>query len=377
VSGPLTELKSQETPEIGQEGDLSTNVLVIDLLDCLPDPVFILDENRKIVLANDKLNNLLRNPRRNLTGLAVGEALGCVFATRETCGTLQTASCRLCGGALAIRRCQTSGTTEIRDCQINSRDGDGRSITLDLRVWAKPLEVEGATYTLISLRDITQDRRRKILERIFFHDLLNIAGGLQEVLKFWSVGAGQDSASMSRLAQEMASQLMEEIIVQRDLAHAEQGELKVDVRDLNADVLLEQIKLLCAQYPGAQGKTIQVSPITDSPRIRSDGILLMRVLGNLIKNALEASGEGQTVTLTFQNRGEPTFLVHNETGMSNEVKKQIFRRSFSTKSPRGRGIGTYSIKLLTERYLGGKVSFTSSEEGGTTFQIQLPGSPSP
>ena len=38
--------------------------------------------------------------------------------------------------------------------------------------------------------------------------------------------------------------------------------------------------------------------------------------------------------------------------MPDEVKAQIFERSFSTKG-RGRGIGTYSIKLLTERYLEG------------------------
>ncbi|MGA2077009.1 MAG: hypothetical protein ABSH52_26260 [Terriglobia bacterium] len=51
---------------------------------------------------------------------------------------------------------------------------------------------------------------------------------------------------------------------------------------------------------------------------------------------------------------------------------QAFRRSFSTKSPVGRGIGTYSTKLITERYLGDSLSFTSSEEAGTTFAVTLP-----
>jgi sensor histidine kinase regulating citrate/malate metabolism len=51
---------------------------------------------------------------------------------------------------------------------------------------------------------------------------------------------------------------------------------------------------------------------------------------------------------------------------------QVFRRSFSIKSPVGRGIGTYSAKLITERYLGGSLSFTSSEEAGTTFAVTLP-----
>jgi hypothetical protein len=58
--------------------------------------------------------------------------------------------------------------------------------------------------------------------------------------------------------------------------------------------------------------------------------------------------------------------------MPEVVRRQVFRRSFSTKSPVGRGIGTYSAKLITERYLGGSLTFTSSEEQGTTFAVTLP-----
>jgi sensor histidine kinase regulating citrate/malate metabolism len=50
---------------------------------------------------------------------------------------------------------------------------------------------------------------------------------------------------------------------------------------------------------------------------------------------------------------------------------QLFQRSFSTKGE-GRGLGTYSIKLLTERILNGKVSFTSSMDDGTTFRVLIP-----
>jgi signal transduction histidine kinase len=49
----------------------------------------------------------------------------------------------------------------------------------------------------------------------------------------------------------------------------------------------------------------------------------------------------------------------------------MFQRSFSTKGA-GRGLGSYSVKLLSERYLNGKVSFTSSEDEGTTFIARYP-----
>jgi signal transduction histidine kinase len=51
----------------------------------------------------------------------------------------------------------------------------------------------------------------------------------------------------------------------------------------------------------------------------------------------------------------------------------MFQRSFTTKEGGGRGIGAYSVKLLTERYLGGWVTFSSSREVGTTFTVTLPG----
>jgi sensor histidine kinase regulating citrate/malate metabolism len=54
-----------------------------------------------------------------------------------------------------------------------------------------------------------------------------------------------------------------------------------------------------------------------------------------------------------------------------DVQLQLFKRSFSTKGE-GRGLGTYSMKLLTERYLNGRVGFRTSESAGTTFTASYP-----
>ena len=58
--------------------------------------------------------------------------------------------------------------------------------------------------------------------------------------------------------------------------------------------------------------------------------------------------------------------------MPEAVKLQVFRRSFSTKAGAGRGVGTYSARLLTERYLGGALRFRSEDGEGTTFVVTLP-----
>jgi len=54
-----------------------------------------------------------------------------------------------------------------------------------------------------------------------------------------------------------------------------------------------------------------------------------------------------------------------------ESRPQIWRRTFSTKG-RGRGLGTYGMKLFAENYLEGEVGFSSDEINGTEFFLRLP-----
>jgi sensor histidine kinase regulating citrate/malate metabolism len=95
----------------------------------------------------------------------------------------------------------------------------------------------------------------------------------------------------------------------------------------------------------------------------------------MLKNALEAAKPGENVVLKSQRRGNKVvFEVHNNGCIPEEVQLNIFKRSFSTKG-KGRGLGTYSIKLLSENYLKGKVYFESSPDKGTSFFAEYPINP--
>jgi sensor histidine kinase regulating citrate/malate metabolism len=64
-------------------------------------------------------------------------------------------------------------------------------------------------------------------------------------------------------------------------------------------------------------------------------------------------------------------MVWNKATMPDEIKLRVFQRHFSTKAGAGRGLGTYSMKIFGEQYLGGDVSFTSTENDGTVFSLTL------
>jgi len=92
----------------------------------------------------------------------------------------------------------------------------------------------------------------------------------------------------------------------------------------------------------------------------------------MIKNALEASDQNNPVRVGVDlSDGQLRFWVHNLEPIPRDIQQQIFERSFSSKG-QGRGLGTFSMKLLGEAYLGGKVDFFSDEQHGTTFTIDLP-----
>ena len=91
----------------------------------------------------------------------------------------------------------------------------------------------------------------------------------------------------------------------------------------------------------------------------------------MTKNALDASLPDSKAELKAQLTDEKKiFSVYNPGFIQREAQLQLFKRSYTTKGA-GRGLGTYSMKLLGEKYLKGKVWFESTEEKGTTFFIQL------
>lgn len=348
---------------------LGGDPVVQQLLDSSPEAIMVLNQQRQIVFVNDKLTALLGAAPWALLGQRPGEAFHCIHSGKNAAGCGTSEFCRECGAVQAICESQNTISAQSRECRMTCVTPQGE-VARDLRVWATPLSCNGQ-FTVFAIRDTSDEKRRSVLERLFFHDALNAAGGLRGLMEVLPETSGEESLEMCGLARGLADELVEEIQAQRDLCAAERGDLAPAFSEFEVEDLLWRLSASYIHHPVAAGKTLVISKISGDKKIKSDANLLSRVLGNLIKNALEASSAGQCVTLSFENNGQPVFSVHNQNPMPRNIQVQLFQRSFSTKAGSGRGIGTYSVKLLTERYLRGKVAFTSSEAAGTTFTITL------
>ena len=341
--------------------------LVPTLLDTLPSFFLILNEQRQTVFANEALRKAFDLTQDDVCGLRPGELLGCLHAhdTPGGCGT--TSFCRYCGAVQAILSA-LRGQETVQECRITLKDGEA----VDFRVWTTPVTVEGQRFSTVVFEDISHEKRRHALERIFFHDILNTAGSLQGLVDVLDEVDSPLFEEFVTMAQRSADTLVAEINAQRTLTMAESGDLKVRPELIISTTLLQRVIDLYQQHPVAEDRTLCLAPDTAYALFTSDATLLQRVLGNLAKNALEAIDPGETVTMgCFTDDGHVTFWIQNPGHMTEAVQHQLFQRSFSTKGT-GRGLGTYSIKLLTEHYLDGRVSFTSSPEDGTTFTVTFP-----
>ena len=352
--------------------DLSGILYMKDILKSFSLIVYVLNEKRQIVFANDVLlANLGLEKDEFILGKRPGEAFGCINSSLEPGGCGTSEACRYCGAVNVILRSYRSKKKEVEETAIVIKNGDYTK-QLDLEITATPFSYNKKNYTVVSMADITMKKQKQALEKIFFHDIINIAGSLNGILEFMNEIDAKEREKYFEVASNLSTQIIEEIIAQREMQQAEDGELNVEKKQFAAGEFLKQVGSRIQHHKVAKGKKINYVSISDEFTIETDPVLLTRVLVNMLKNALEAIKEDEEVSYGWKRDDQGiTIWVRNNGFIPVHVQYQIFQRSFSTKG-KGRGLGTYSIKLIGERYLGGKVGFTSSQKDGTTFFIRFP-----
>ena len=105
--------------------------------------------------------------------------------------------------------------------------------------------------------------------------------------------------------------------------------------------------------------------------VAGDRFFLEQLFHNLITNAMEASPPQGRVLIEV-HPGEPLrVVIHNQGVIPAALRDKIFDKLSSYQSSRGGGLGAYIAKLIAEQH-GGSVAFTTDEQEGTTFTVELP-----
>jgi len=356
-----------------QVRQLARSELVTTLLASVGSGMLILNEQRQIVAANEEaLQAIDAEPAEDIVGQRLGEALRCAHAELEPDGCGSSPYCSTCGLATAIVMSRTEPQPAVRECLLACRRRRGKA-GLEVRVKAVPMVLGEHQFTVVTLVDISAEKRRAALERTFLHDLLNTVGGLLGWSKRLPKLRGDDAATAVGRIGVLAERLNREIQYHRQLLDAETGTLAVALASVQPNELLRALGTLFEADPVARNRSLAIVEAPEAGELVTDAVLLLRILTNMVKNALEATGPGGTVRVWFERAdGSVTFKVWNAGEIPPETQAEIFRRSFSTKGEPGRGLGTYAMKLFGEDWLGGSVRLSTSAEQGTVFSIALP-----
>jgi signal transduction histidine kinase len=343
------------------------------VLDALPYLSAILNQERQAIYVNQNILNFLGiSDINDVLGERPGELFGCIHSNKMEGGCGTSENCRYCGAVNAILKAQVHRAKVVDECRISSVI-DGKATNFDLQIIATPIEVNGQQYTILTLNDISSLKRKEVLEKIFFHDILNISFGLQGFIDLMQ--EMEDPAKIQQFLEQisrMVTRMNSEIQTQRDLVAAEKGDLAVKPSIINMCSFLPEVVQSIKHHESALGKEIIILGENSDFEFESDKILISRIIVNMIKNALEAEPEGGVIYITPRIVDQSVFVsVKNSAEIPMEVKMQIFQRSFSTKGV-GRGIGTYSMKLLCNQYLKGDISFISNRLEGTVFTLRIP-----
>lgn len=351
-----------------QNQQFSTNELFQEITNSISQMLVVLNAKRQIVYANQLFMEAMGYEHLDeFIGQRSGEVLNCIHASQLEAGCGTTEFCRTCGAVGAILESQ-EGVKSTQECRIAQKNNDA----LDLEVTATQFTLDAEAFSIFVVNDISNEKRRQTLERVFFHDVLNSAGGISGLSNIISeVTDPEEISEIANMIHRSADGLVDEIQLQRELSAAERGEMVLNLEKVSAVSILKQVAELYSKHEVTKEKEIVIADVLIDFVLETDVVLLKRILGNMTKNALEAILPEGTVTLRCTKENEKhIFSVHNSNYIERQTQLQLFKRSFSTKGI-GRGIGTYSMKLFGEKYLNGKVDFESSREKGTTFFIEL------
>ncbi|MBE0567181.1 MAG: sensor histidine kinase [Krumholzibacteria bacterium] len=355
-------------------GLLANNPVTDVLLETVGGLLAILDRNRQILAVNHGfLAALGYREVADVLGLRPGEAIRCIHAHEPPQGCGTTLHCATCGAVIAMMGALAEGRPQERLC-VAEVVRNGATQDLVLRVRASPVDLGGERILLLFLQDAGPEQRRASLEQVFYHDVANVLQGLAVAAEL--VQEEQDERERRQLAGQigrLVDQLNREVQLQRLLHQDDLQRLKLTRTEVPVAAVLDEVRRVFLHHPAARGRTLAVASGDPGATATTDLWLLVRVLVNLVVNALEATEPGGRVDVRADcGRAGVVFHVLNPAAIPREIQPRIFQKNFSTKPGPGHGLGAWSARLFTERLLGGELTFTSTDRAGTDFQVCLP-----
>ena len=357
-----------EQEEIVQQ--LSTSRVV---LASIADGVITTDPEGRITSINPAMERLFGWPAEEVTGHLYVDA----FPLLDRAGRPLAVADRFLPRAITSREVVTSRGFETA---VLTRDGR----RIPVAVTAAPIvDDDGDLLGGVEvLRDVTQeqtaDRMKSSLISTVSHELrtpLTMIQGFSELIAMRDLEQEQVLTAARQINSSAArvGRLIDDLL---SVSRIDAG--RIEVRAERVELVQAVAEAVTAVAPDRRVHT----DLDPSLTVHADPDLLVRILTNLISNAVKYSADDTTISVTARPAGEDIEVSVEDRGIgiSDEEAAQLFTKFFradrrEVRDERGTGLGLYITKNLVEMH-GGRIGVRSSPGQGTTVSFTLPALPS-
>jgi PAS domain S-box-containing protein len=334
--------------------------------------VLRLDRNGVVTFANRYAEEHFERSGPTLAGLPVTELL----LPKDTSGSNMAENDALLA---ELRRTIAAGERMDFECESVGLAGN--------RFWAEwvnspVLDENGAAREFVCVGiDVTRrkalNKLKEDVTRIVRHDLKSPLSGIIGIPRIirQAENITPRQAEMLQAVEDAGTMMLALINQSLEMYKLETGtyEFRFEEFDL-LDLLREVIRntQIGREQPVPVVLTLDGHNVDDQrpPHLYAERPLIYTMLGNLIKNAVEAS-EGKPVSVDIGMDRDCRISISNAGMVPPSIQSKFFEK-YATEGKRGgTGLGTYSARLVAEKH-GGSIAMCSAPDTGTTVTARIP-----
>ncbi|HEX8472223.1 MAG TPA: ATP-binding protein [Brevundimonas sp.] len=228
--------------------------------------------------------------------------------------------------------------------------------------------------------ELASEAKSRLLANVA-HEIKSPVAGVIGIGDLWSSGGlGPVTATQKEMADMLVKTARQVEALAHDLldvARAESGAVKVELRPTDVSGVAEDVRRATALRPEARNLRLEVVREGDGLIALADSQRLSQVIDNLATNAVKYGGSGGVVTFRVSRvfEGVRIEVIDQGPGLSAEKQTQLFepfnRLGLERSTVEGHGIGLALAKRLVELQ-GGVIGVDSEPGQGATFWVELP-----
>ncbi len=362
--------ETQKSDALTREEKIKADIIVENI----DEGVVVLDAQGHVILASKAAEDLLKWKRGDLIGQKFVDV---VPMTDESGQTIPLAERPM---QLALQ----NGERARLEARYVRKDNS----SFPTVVASRAIIVDGRMHGAVStFRDITEetvvDRAKSEFVTLASHQLRTPISAIAWVSELLLHGdAGKLTTDQMDYIQQIyhSNKRMAALVdAMLTVSSLELGSLPVRPEPVDLAKLSREVLQICLDSLPAD-KILHIKEHYDPklPTVSFDAGIVKTILHNLITNAFKYTPNKGNVSISITQDNEHIIIAIKDTGLGipSDQKAKLFTKLFRAdnakrKDTDGTGLGLFIVKTITE-YAGGSLSYTSEENKGSEFVVQLP-----